>query len=327
MATSPAGAGRAARTAGAGKTANVKPRSAKGVCAPGSEGNGASCYPPSALRRIARALNSRAAAGPRTGGAYAADEEVDEDEDPATLWEQLRRALTPVCASERCWASQPFLPPADRVDLQEHFRPVRPPEWQANEREWLSNFDIENVLRQYEKRYPSFDLLGVVPVDFAQRIAGDRCVSRRMCDLDVNSLAQRGKTRLACVVNLDPHDRPGSHWVAFCICLRGKNRGTFFYDSVARSPPREVGDFLARIVERIRLTDPHHPFRHNTVRRQYKNTECGVFCMRFLEQLLTGRKAFDDICEEMPYDDGAFELRRRYFDHTEIAVGVAGLLT
>lgn len=274
-------------------------------CAPGSSKTDGTCYSPESLALIAKSHNS--ASPPNR---------VPESGKPVTIWRALKKALETRCDNEKCWAEQPFVSMHDRMMLLESFRPSAPREWEKNERAWLSNYDIDGVMRQYEKKHKNFDFLGVVPVDFAQKLHANRCVASRMCDFNVGELADAGKTKLGCVVNLDPHDRPGSHWVAFFINLKGKNRGTYFYDSIARSPPRMVADFLESVVAQIRSRDKDHPYRMNTVRRQYKNTECGVFCIKFLEDMIQGRKCFDSVCDSIPYDDDTFELRKRYFDYT-----------
>ena len=275
------------------------------ACAPGSSKVKGTCYSHDSLKKIARSLNSSSPS-----------RVVPEEGKATTIWSALKNALKTRCENERCWAEQPFVSIHDRTVLLDSFRPHAPREWEQNERAWLSNFDIDAVMRQYEKKNKNFDFLGVVPVDFAQRLHANRCVVSRMCDFDVNELAEKGKTKLGCVVNLDPHDQKGSHWVAFFISLKGKNRGTYFYDSIARSPPRMIADFMESVVAKVREKDPGHPYRHNTVRRQYKNTECGVFCLKFIEEMLGGRRCFDDVCDSIPYDDETFLERRRYFDYT-----------
>lgn len=264
-------------------------------CAPGKKGFGKSCYDESELKQIATSVG------------------VPVSVPITSLWSLLKKAMQSRCGDdERCWAKHAQNQGA-RNRLMACFRPEKPVEWQREPRTWLSNVDIHKVLSQYETANPSFDFLGVVPLDFAERTSQNTCIVDRMCRLDINSLADQGKTSLACVVNLDRHDGDGSHWVAFFVRLKGKNRGTYFYDSVARSPPGPIRKFLETVVESARVRDPEHPFRHNTQRRQYKDTECGVFCIRFVEDMIGGKR-FETVCKSMPYDDGAFALRAKYFN-------------
>ena len=46
------------------------------------------------------------------------------------------------------------------------FTPYKPTEWEKNPVEWLSNFDILNVLKQYEEKYSDFKFIGPTPIDF-----------------------------------------------------------------------------------------------------------------------------------------------------------------
>jgi hypothetical protein len=50
----------------------------------------------------------------------------------------------------------------------------------------------------------------------------------------------------------------------------------------------------------------------NKRRHQYKNTECGVYCIYFLTSFLEGR-AFEDIVGNIINDDKMFEKRKDFF--------------
>ena len=58
------------------------------------------------------------------------------------------------------------------------FVPEMPTEWCSNitkwresliDAPWLSNYDIDNIIEQYEQKYPSFKFLGSTPIDFRQK--------------------------------------------------------------------------------------------------------------------------------------------------------------
>jgi hypothetical protein len=44
------------------------------------------------------------------------------------------------------------------------------------------------------------------------------------------------------------------------------------------------------------------PVRSNTVRRQYRNTECGMYSMLFLIRMVSTKKSFDTVCQSMGND-------------------------
>ena len=57
-----------------------------------------------------------------------------------------------------------------------------------------------------------------------------------------------------------------------------------------------------------------HPvaIKINKRRHQYKNTECGVYCIYFLTSFLEGRE-FEDIVGNIINDDKMFEKRKNFF--------------
>jgi hypothetical protein len=155
-----------------------------------------------------------------------------------------------------------------------------------------------------------------------------RCISQAMCDLDVARLGRDGRRQVGTVINMDRHDSAGSHWVA-CYAGLDPTRllyGVYYYDSVALPPPREISDFMQRHVaaQVARLSVAHRaaydapngrPFevRHNTVRRQFKNTECGIFSVIFLLNCMQGTRTFDQICSGIGGDADMNALRRVLF--------------
>lgn len=280
----------------------------KGTCAPGQDKSKETCYSRKALQTIAQSYN-------RSKGENV--QIVPENSDNQTIFETLKKELNFRCKDEKCWAMQDFIEADDRRVLMQSFRPPAPRTWVDKPRTWLTNFDIQAVMSQYMASDPSFDFLGVVPIDFAVKLGEDKCLVDNICNLDISNMVTRSITKLACVVNLDPHDKPGSHWVSFVILLKDKKRqGVYYYDSVARSPPKLINSFLTMVVEKLRESGHGFVYRHNTVRRQYENSECGCFCIHFIDRMITSKKPFDQVCEEIPYDPNILELRKKYFDYT-----------
>ena len=52
--------------------------------------------------------------------------------------------------------------------------------------------------------------------------------------------------------------------------------------------------------------------RHNPTRHQFKNSECGVYSINFILELLNG-KSFDDICNTELPDNDINKLRKKIF--------------
>lgn len=252
----------------------------------------------------------------------------------ALLRELRRRAgLATDGAEDHALLRQPFVAAAPAPllrRLRDAFRPPMPAAWRRQPRAWLSNRDIENVMRQYEAMVPDFEFVGVFPMDFAAPADGtadskrrrpERCVSQAMCDFSLPGLLARRKRHAGIVLNLDRHDQRGSHWVCLYVGAdpAGTNYGVYYYDSVARRAPPEVRAFMAGVARQARaLPGSRQQARRfasavNTVRRQYQNTECGIFAMFFLCCCLSDRLCFHHICESMGFDENVAALRHTFF--------------
>lgn len=226
--------------------------------------------------------------------------------------EQLLRDITRVTQKpEHELPKLPFIPQDVRMSIADAFRPQRPSSWNKNPYQWLTNEDIEAVMQQYEKRYPTFRFLGVFPIDFAQRNAATgTCIEERMCKLDVREvLMQKRIKKIGIVFNLDKHNQRGSHWVALFIGLDSRKKcfGAYYYDSVASPPPAEVQEFMKRVASQavaafgVRVGRKFE-LAHNRVRRQFKNSECGVFSMYYLSKMVEATSSFEDVCKSIGSD-------------------------
>lgn len=188
---------------------------------------------------------------------------------------------------------------SDNVDKHEllnikknNYRAKKPESWKTNPTEWLSNFDIDNVMFQYNKAYKTFSYLGTYPIDFMEK-SGPFCITKH-CDFHLNKY--KGKKEFSMVLNLDKHDQPGSHWVAIYINIDKKNckYGCFFYDSFAFKPCHRILNFFKLV--KSQLGDENFKGYYNKKRHQYQNSECGMFSMCFLISCLENKnKKYEDI--------------------------------
>ncbi len=215
---------------------------------------------------------------------------------------------------EERWANALLLRPLQST-LSAAFRPAHPAEWTRNPRFWLSDLDINRVMRQYEHSHGDrFKFVGVFPRDFAKRDVLRRCVSADMCALSAASVLAEGRSEFGVVFNMDDHTQRGSHWTALYCCLNPQRRnryGIWYYDSVAKPPPKEIQAFMQRIVAEVGA--PRFSGHVNTVRRQFENTECGVYSMFFIVACITTGRSFQDLCENLMRDDDAMQKLRAVF--------------
>lgn len=239
----------------------------------------------------------------------------------AALLRGLRRVMGPL-RPEHEWPDMRFIaqgaPPDLRRRLTAAFRPPHPVAWLHNPRMWLTSLDIEASLRQYEDS--RFRFLGVFPIDFALRLdSGARCVSPRICDLDIQQQLslQPDMQQIGAVFNLDKHTQSGTHWVALHAGLdptHAASYGVSYYDSVARRPPPQITAFMQRMRQQMAAAYLK-PFaiQHNILRKQFGNTECGVFAINFIVQSIPRTHTFHQVCANVGRDSDMNDMRKLLF--------------
>ena len=93
------------------------------------------------------------------------------------------------------------------------------------------------------------------------------------------------------MINTDPHDGPGQHWVAVFCDVRPEleyPRMTYF-DSYAMTPEPEIKKLMKRWKEQWDATGVHSKgmkLTYNKTRHQYKESECGMYCVYFHQACL-----------------------------------------
>lgn len=198
------------------------------------------------------------------------------------------------CATEFCIVKKT---PGSEKSLLSYFRPEKPQEWDKKPSEWLDSFNIEDVMSQYEDADPMFEFIGPVPIDFDKELSVGKCVVDELCKLDINSLnISNGKKKIGIIFNLDPHDKPGSHWV--CAFVDIPNKAAYYFDSYGYEPPRQIIRFLKRCKEQGCET-----IQWNDIRHQRKGSECGMYCLFVIICLLRNKKSFYEICKHVVDDD------------------------
>lgn len=236
--------------------------------------------------------------------------------DKRSMWLSLRRHLLNQnkCGTELCLLQDSSSFKAnEKKELQEkHFRPMKTKEMIRDPDVWLNTDNIEDVMEQYEAVYPDFEFIGPVPIDFAAKPSDPmwgKCIVDELCSLNIKQAAKQGTSRIGIVFNIDPHDKPGRHWVSLFIDIKGKH--ACYFDSFGELPPPEVEKLLTNLKDQgiTRIS-------YNDIRHQKSNTECGMFSIYFLIAALSGRP-IEQICMDALDDKLMLELRDVFFLHKE----------
>jgi hypothetical protein len=308
------------------------------VCSPASAdiyNKHKTCFTREALLRLIAAWNQSHSEAPISG---LTRKSVPE------LWKALQTRMMPKCGSgsnqEGCWVdtllgenvtSTDALANASEagagagriqgiLPVVKSLKPRKPKEWAREPFTWLTNFDIEAVMHQYETDTPAYRFLGVYPIDFAGKSAFGTCLFAEICAMRIAPLVKKGVRYLGMILNLDKHDQSGSHWTSLFMCIDPALPcyGAYYYDSVARKTPSEVGEFIETVRGQLaELYGTGTPFKadYNRNQHQYADTECGVFSMiyqiRWLNLLEKRRGAvtFGDIVNIKITDKDVHKLR------------------
>jgi hypothetical protein len=214
------------------------------------------------------------------------------------LWGELRKRLRDQykCESEYC-AVQELADSGEKHQAAGYFRPKKPDDWIKNPTDWHDTDTLAQVMEQYESGFPQFDFIGPTPIDFDATPSGSfgKCVMDELCNLNLSSMRAAGKKSIGIIFNLDPHDRPGSHWVCAYIDLVAKE--AYYYDSYGYEPCAEIRRLLRRCHDQ-----GCKKLIWNDIRHQRKKSECGTYCMYIIISLLKGR-SFEDLCKNRVDDD------------------------
>lgn len=234
--------------------------------------------------------------------------------------QQLRKALeaklSPTCGTnEACWLEQPFVKRSNSyTKLEKSFKPKKPEGWYNNPNEWLNTYDILDVMKQYEEANKTYMFVGVFPVDFATKNQKTgTCIVQEMCKLNLKESWKKGIKQIGIIFNTDTSKGSGLHWESLYIGIdpNRRNYGVFFYDSVGTRPPKEIAKFMEQMkgeLEHLHPKSKHKvQYRTNKVQRQYKNNNCGLFSILF--QILMLKNKYDDVCQNMGYDDDVQKFR------------------
>lgn len=235
--------------------------------------------------------------------------------DSKEIWDRMKENMKTVCNKESCWLKQKFVKGKLNKELHDSFAPESPKEWKKNPNEWLSSLDIMDVMKQYESAYKCFDFIGPSPIDYDVHKLYGECVWEELCHFNLKSQLKEGKTKIGIIFNLDPHYKPGSHWVSLFINIRkGK---IFYFDSAGAQVPEQIMKFVNMVIEQgNKLKKPvHFKFDQNyPTEHQYGNTECGVYSIFFVVHMLEDKITDHYLKTHVLKDKYMESFRKIYFN-------------
>jgi hypothetical protein len=212
-------------------------------CSPSKKKNKVTCYSDKSLIKIANNYNKKS----KDKIPIPANKEKLTEQDRGHLWKAIKNKLkddTP-CNDDFCYLETNIVKELNDQDINKNtFVPEKPIEWYDSPNEWLSNFDIADVMRQYEDE-TDFIFFGPTPIDFDERLNYNRCVNQELCSINLRDINNKKKNKVGVIFNLDPHTKSGSHWTALFVDM--KRGGIYYFDSYGIEPPNEVKKLMKKI--------------------------------------------------------------------------------
>ena len=198
------------------------------------------------------------------------------------IWKKIKQNMHNVCNNESCWIKQMVNDTKINKEIISYtFAPPSPKEWIKNPNEWLSSLDIISVMKQYEKAYSCFEFIGPSPIDFDTRMMYDKCVWPELCNFKIEKYI-------------------------------------LYFDSNGNATPPEIKVFADRVLEECHtsLGMSDMKFYENKLEHQKSNTECGMFSLYIIIELIKDNHTYDYFMTHRIKDEEVEELRKEYFNST-----------
>ena len=246
-----------------------------------------------------------------------------ETNDPKEIWTALKQRFGKLCRNEACWMKQ--LVGSNAIGIIHKlsdgaFAPEAPKSWIRDPDEWLSSEEIENVMKQYEDKFPTFEFLGPSPSDYnAPKMAGV-CVWEELCNFSLKKYVDSGTHKIGVIFNTDPHTEDGAHWVSVFIHIgtnanNHKDSYIFFFDSTGDRPQKEIREFIKTVTHQGRTMGIKFKYFENRKQHQKRNTECGMYSLFMIVNLIEETRTPEEFMrgDRIP-DSHMLEFRNEYFN-------------
>lgn len=191
---------------------------------------------------------------------------------------------------------------------------------------WLSNWNIDDVMSRFQNYYKCFLYTGTVSIDFNQHkmfhiyknvfdnnsLYNLKCFNYDRSECVSKNNMNNKITCIGTIYNTSKRSEPGQHWIATIVKRKKNNKiGMYFYDSVGKKAPYEIQHFFKRLQKDLFYNDNIEK-KYNYIQHQYKNSECGVYCINFIDKMISSSN-FDNFIKNKIKDDDMNRNRIEYF--------------
>jgi hypothetical protein len=233
------------------------------------------------------------------------------EKSPKEVWTEITSNTS--CNDDLCVLSKSELS-SIKNKYKDYYSPKQPMSWKKNPTEWLSNIEILEKMKQYEKAYKCFEFLGPTPIDF-DTIVNNTCVEKSLCNFNLKNYIDRGIKKIGIIFNTDPHDKSGEHWISLFINI--KKQFIFFFDSAGDRIPKEIKHLVERITQQGKKLSPPIHFKFDEAYphvHQKSTTECGMYSLYFIINMLEDKLSSEFLKTKVIPDEMMIDYRKKYFN-------------
>lgn len=246
-------------------------------------------------------------------------QDIIDSNDSLKILNELKEKLD--CKNDLCIIKKKFVEKIkNKKILYQKFKPEGP-----LKNEWLSNWDIDQNMLRFQNYYHSLLYTGTVSIDFDQskmfhiynNVFNDKSNYNLSCFYYfTNECTYNINNKINCIAtiyNTSKRSEPGQHWIATFVKKMPNNEiKMYFFDSVGIKPPREINRFF-KILEKKLFYNNKIDKQYNYLQHQYKNSECGVYCIDFIDYITENPNAFKEYITKKTKDDVIQKKRKNYF--------------
>jgi hypothetical protein len=231
-----------------------------------------------------------------------------------SIWKSLKHKMSSLCDNEICWLKKTFNDNGVIDDITTHdFSPIAPETWKKNKTTWLSNFDISNVMKQYEMKFRNFCFIGPTPMDFDKIEHENVCVWDDLCKFNIKDMIDKKKDKIGIIFNTDVSSGSGKHWTSMFICLN--SRLIYYFNSSGSKATNEIMALVRRIMDQGKSLGIDFKFDQNYPKQhQYSGSECGMYSIYFIVNMLTGKLKPETLKKTRIPDSKMIEYRDIFFN-------------
>ena len=277
-------------------------------CSPSKDRRNDSCLDKELIRIVAKAINKMRNKNTKL-------QKINLQNPTEEIYEEVCKNIEDIssCSSEACWMTIQKLMNAlgsDKDKFKDRFKPLMPKKWVKDYNEWLNTYEIEDCLKQYMNVNKDFYFYGAVPIDFK------KCSVSKLCSFNLKDHIKKDHKRIGIVFNTDPSNKDGQHWISMYIDIHGNNLrnnpGIYYFDSFGHNPPNEIKELIDKIKMQGLKCNKDFSYLYNDQRYQKYNSQCGMFAIHFIKQMLDGI-SFESYLR-LPLSDKIMkDLRTDYF--------------